>query len=1059
MSGDGTVSSVPDPGQLVEVRRRQWVVTDVVRSALPPDPLRPVTNGAQHLVRLSSVEEDGLGEELQVVWELEPGARVHEKALLPEPTGFDDPARFDAFLDAVRWGAVAATGTPALQSPFRSGIAIEEYQLDPVVRALQMPRVNLLIADDVGLGKTIEAGLVAQELILRHRVRSILVVCPASLQIKWRDEMRDRFGLEFRIVDSESMKDLRRRRGIRVNPWTHFQRLITSIDFLKRERPLRLFREVLPAPGEPVYPRRFDLLILDEAHHVAPAGLGRYATDSDRTEAIRTLAPHFEHKLFLTATPHNGYLESFTALLELLDDQRFARTVKPDPRQLEVVLVHRLKSEIVNRDGTKRFPERKLEAIEVAYTPEEREAHLKLQRYCELRQRAADDEATALGTDFVLKLLKKRMFSSPAAFLATLVEHEKTLRGLRDEARTDSRSTIALRRELSRAEEDWADDEQYETATGEAVGTATTAFAQLGEEERRLLRELRDWAERATARADAKAQTLVSWLERTLRPEGEWNDDRVIIFTEYLATQKWLQDLLARHGFASQGRLMTLYGGMDDEERERIKAAFQAHPIESPVRILLATDAASEGIDLQRHCHRLIHYEIPWNPTRLEQRNGRVDRHGQKAEEVLIYHFVATGWSGRTVAAAKPGDLEGDLEFLMRAALKVEAIRQDLGKVGPVIADRVERAMLGRPASLDTTAEERDAQASRRLYRFERNLRERIAKLADRLNESRRDLRVSPETLQAVIETALELAGQPPLKEAGFPGIWPDPTGRRTRCPVFHLPLLRDGWARCSEGLEHPHTRKVRPVVFDHDLAAGRDDDVVLIHLNHRLAQMAQRLLRAEVWSRRERAGLHRVTACLVPDEALDTPAVVAHGRLVVLGGDDRRLHEEIISAGAFLREGRLSRMNVGQTEATLRAARSEPAPDRVTARFVEVWPRIRDGVMAALEARMRERTGGLQRQLKEQRDREITDLRAILEELARTIREELATPPPLQQDLPFAEKRQLELNRDAIRVRLDAIPDEMERESAQIRSRYVEMTPRLFPVAVTFLVPERLAR
>jgi hypothetical protein len=201
------------------------------------------------------------------------------------------------------------------------------------------------------------------------------------------------------------------------------------------------------------------------------------------------------------------------------------------------------------------------------------------------------------------------------------------------------------------------------------------------------------------------------------------------------------------------------------------------------------------------------------------------------------------------------------------------------------------------------------------------------------------------------------------------------------------------------------------------------------------------------------------VTARLVPDEALDTPAVVAHGRLVVLGGDDRRLHEEIISAGAFLREGRLSRMNVGQTEAALRSARSEPAPDRVTARFVEVWPRIRDGVMAALEARMRERTGGLQRQLKEQRDREITDLRAILEELARTIREELATPPPLQQELPFAEKRQLELNRDAIRVRLDAIPGEMERESAQIRSRYVEMTPRLFPVAVTFLVPERLAR
>jgi SNF2 family DNA or RNA helicase len=119
-----------------------------------------------------------------------------------------------------------------------------------------MPRVNLLIADDVGLGKTIESGLVALELIIRHRARRVLVVCPASLQVQWRDQMRDKFGLDFRVVDSELMRDLRRRRGIHVNPWSHFPRLITSVDFLKRERPLRLFKETLPAEGESVYPRR-----------------------------------------------------------------------------------------------------------------------------------------------------------------------------------------------------------------------------------------------------------------------------------------------------------------------------------------------------------------------------------------------------------------------------------------------------------------------------------------------------------------------------------------------------------------------------------------------------------------------------------------------------------------------------------------------------------------------------------------------------------------------------------------------------------------------------------
>src|SRR5436190_3502084 len=340
------VASPPEQGQLVSVRSRQWVVTDVRASTLPASALKPTFSGPQHLLTLASVEDDGLGEELQVIWEIEPGARVIEKVALPEPTGFDPPDKLDAFLDAVRWGAASTADVKNIQAPFRSGSDIEDYQLDPVVRAIQMPRVNLLIADDVGLGKTIEAGMTTLELIIRHRVRRVLVVCPASLQVQWKEQMRDKFGLDFRIVDSDLMKELRRKRGIHVNPWTHFPRLITSIDFLKRERPLRLFREVLPAEGESIYPRRFDLLILDEAHNCAPAGRGKYATDSLRTEAVRLLAPHFEHKLFLTATPHNGYPESFTALLELLDNQRLARGTSPDRTQPNAALARRPKSEL-----------------------------------------------------------------------------------------------------------------------------------------------------------------------------------------------------------------------------------------------------------------------------------------------------------------------------------------------------------------------------------------------------------------------------------------------------------------------------------------------------------------------------------------------------------------------------------------------------------------------------------------------------------------------------------------------------------------------------------------
>jgi SNF2 family DNA or RNA helicase len=164
---------------------------------------------------LSSIEDDALGEELQVVWELEPGTSVQQSLSLPEPLGFDSAARLEAFLNAVRWGAASTADIRSIQSPFRSGIDIEDYQLDPVVRAIQMPRVNLLIADDVGLGKTIEAGMVLLELVLRHRARTALVVCPSSLQLQWRDQMRDKFGLEFRIVDSDLMRELRRTNGPR----------------------------------------------------------------------------------------------------------------------------------------------------------------------------------------------------------------------------------------------------------------------------------------------------------------------------------------------------------------------------------------------------------------------------------------------------------------------------------------------------------------------------------------------------------------------------------------------------------------------------------------------------------------------------------------------------------------------------------------------------------------------------------------------------------------------------------------------------------------------------
>ncbi len=1042
---------IPEEGQIATVRQRPFVVTRVMRSALPLPATLMDKQKPQHLVTLSSVEDEGLGEELQVVWELEPGAVCVEKSQLPILKDFDHPRYFDAFLDAVAWGAVSQADVKHLQSPFRSGIDVDDYQLDPVVRALSMPRVNLLVADDVGLGKTIEAGLVAQELILRHRVRSILIVCPSSIQVQWKEEMRDKFGLEFRIVDSELLRDLRRRRGIHVNPWTHFPRLITSIDYLKRERPLRLFRETLPAEDQPRYPRPYDLMILDEAHNVAPPGRGKYAMDSMRTASIRMMAPFFEHKLFLTATPHNGYPESFTALLELLDNQRFARTVPVNRSQLEAVMVRRMKSDFELRaDGSRRFARRIVKHLEVPYTADERHAHRALQAYTKCRSATAKTAGEQFAVEFVLKLLKKRLFSSPAAFATTLEKHASAVQRARgDEGKT------GWKRQVEEADNDFWNDEERDEAEDAALETASRHTSALATDEQRILKELREYAARACARADCKAKALIAWLKARIKPAGAWSDERVIIFTEYRATQKWLHDLLAAEELAGDGRLAMIYGGMKLEDREAVKAAFQAGPKAANVRILLATDAASEGLNLQNHCWQLIHYEIPWNPNRMEQRNGRVDRHGQKHAEVHVHHFVGAGFDA-VRPAGKPGELDGDLEFLMRTVLKVETIREDLlGKVGPVIASQVEEAMMGRRRELDTARAEKDSEPMRRMLKFERNLREQWQKLAAQLQSTERELRLSPENIQNVVTVGLALAGQPPLKHATAPGIWPDASGKRKECPVFSVPVMSGSWAHCLDGLEHPHTKTVRPIVFDHALATGRDD-VVLCHLNHRLVQMCLRLLRAKLWSQGATKKLNRFTARMVPDRAVEALTVIAHGRLLVLGGDNQRVHEEIITAGGVIRDGRFARMNVGDTETACAAAGEKGAPGFAEDALKTLWGKIEEPLFKSMEARMKERTENLQKLLEERAAGEVSKLTAIMKELEQSILKTLEDKGGLQMEFEWSEDEKSQRERDLVnlRARLAEIPAELEREVKHLRSRYRDPQPRMFPIAITFLVP-----
>ena len=1027
------IHSVPESGQLVEVRRRQWVIANVQASQADPG-----LNPLQHLLTLSSIDEDCLGEQIEVIWEIEPGAHIIEKAGLPKITGRDSTERLEAFLDAVRWGAATNADRGFLQAPFRSGISIEDFQLDPLVRAIDMARANLLIADDVGLGKTIEAGLVIQELLLRHRARTVFVVCPASLQEKWRIEMLEKFGLEFKIVNTDYIKELRRHRGIHANPWTSFPRLITSVDWLKSGEPLRTFRDVLPFRAS--YPRKFDMLVVDEAHNVAPSGSAHYALESQRTRLIRKISPHFQHRLFLTATPHNGYTESFTSLLELLDDQRFSRNILPDDKQLSQVMIRRLKTDLVDSEGKPLYPKRTLQPLPVPFTEDERAIHKILDAYCKSREKTSQNTGF-MGTKFVNGLLKKRLFSSSAAFASTLEKHFETLSQDKVKSKPTAFADRILRKAILKAEEDYADESQVEAAQEEAIEEATKRSAQLTDEERRLIFQMREWAQNASHKADSKAGAIVEWIDANLKTEGEWNERRVILFTEYRTTHQWLHQILTSHGFGGD-RLAIIHGGMVQEDREKVKAAFQTKPHDADVRILLATDAAAEGIDLQNYCNCLIHVEIPYNPNVMEQRNGRIDRHGQKYDEVLVWHPVDGG-------EASDESFGGHKDDIIRALRKLESMREDMGSVNPVIAPQMAGLIEGTRRELDTSEAEARAAKAKRYVRAERQLNERIARLHERLQETQKDYHLTPQRICAAVETGLALAEKPPLR--------PVELERAPSGSVFEMPALIGSWARCMEGLRHPHTEKLRPITFDHAVAKDRDD-VVLVHLNHRLVQMCLRLMRAEIWAQDDVKKLHRVDIRKMPDNMLDGPAVAVVSRLLITGGNHHRLHEELTVSGGYLKDSGFTReTKVREVNQWLENAYSVQTSEASFADLSARFEKNEDAILRALEARSRDRLRNLENTLDNRKQQETKNITTVLDELARAINEELKRAIQPEQLTLFSDDERTQVRRDfeALRLRLARIPEERDQEIAAIDQRYASFAARTFPVAVIFLIPD----
>jgi hypothetical protein len=303
------------------------------------------------------------------------------------------------------------------------------------------------------------------------------------------------------------------------------------------------------------------------------------------------------------------------------------------------------------------------------------------------------------------------------------------------------------------------------------------------------------------------------------------------------------------------------------------------------------------------------------------------------------------------------------------------------------------------------------------------------------------------------VKTGLALAGRPPLEPFALPDA---PQGS-----VFRMPPLSGSWARCLEGLRHPHTQQIRPITFDHAVAKGRDD-VVLVHLNHRLVQMCLRLLRAEVWAQDDVKKLHRVTVRLVPGGLIDEPAVVVISRLVITGGNHHRLHEELTVSGGYLRDQSFRREeSVTRVQQWLDEAQPITASDSLFEALRVRFDRAQQAILQTVDARSKDRLKFLANTLQSRKQQEIDDIGAVLDELEKAIHNELKKDQQPEQLTLFTEDERTQLRRDtaALEARLARIPAERIQEIQAIEARYAKLDDRTFPVAVTFLVPESAAK
>ena len=486
----------------------------------------------------------------------------------------------------------------------KAAMDLMPFQLEPTKISLNRTRCRILIADTVGLGKTLEAGILMSELIIRGKGKRILVVTSKSMMTQFQKEMWNRFTIPLIRLDSHKIQKIRASLPSNYNPFFYYDKVIVSIDTIKRDVEYRTHLENA----------YWDIIVIDEAQGVAERG----SRDSQRSRLANILKDRSDTMIMLSATPHDGRAKSFASLMNMLDPTAIANPEEYTKDEVKGLCIRRFKKDVKDQMGSK-YLERTVNLVSCEASPKE-EVVFDIFAQMQLDM----DTSKPKGTGQLFKTsLEKSLFSSPKACLKSVEERLKKLR--------------------------------HKYPDGEIKDIA-------------LLEELRDALALIEPRDFSRYTSL---LELLRSKEYNWNpktvDDRIVIFTERIETMKFLSKQLREDLHMSDKQIVEISGGMTDMEQQRVVEEFGR--TEAPVRILVASDVASEGLNLHYLSHRLIHFDIPWSLMVFQQRNGRIDRYGQEKRPDIRYMMISS----------KNERIKGDMRIIRILVEKEEQAFKNIG--------------------------------------------------------------------------------------------------------------------------------------------------------------------------------------------------------------------------------------------------------------------------------------------------------------------------------------------------------------------------------------------